>query len=672
MQKKIRFLIGIYIFCILLSPYPAQSLDLGDDISFSWFTDDEPQPKKQSPKKNTASKENQKTTPAENSKKVSAQDNTKKENTPQNKQTNSQKSFSLPSISSLTSAKKETSASAVYHGNLIKKVRKGLKFSPQEMQTWIAKTPNINACYEDGQTMLIYLVKQYKDIQSLMMLIENGADIQTHCTPRYEALLIAAKSNPSAAVTEVLLNNGANFADVDHEGNTALMIAAAHNPSAKVIGTLIDFGVKPNALNKYGYDALMLAAYENGRLPIIQILLDNDINVNLRDPKGHTPIMAAAIRGRDKVMKYLITRGADYQAKDRAGISVLDYYHKRHYLEMFNFNSAQYKSPSERLSQEFNFIAQNHVRYNNALKQSIYAANPQKAVADALKNLADVDIKDENGCTPLINAARHNTPIEVFQTLIKADANPNEKCLQGQNALMFIAMNAYDENKVSDQIAKAEYLVHNGLNINATDNYGNTALMYALNAFAHKKFIEDLLKLKANPNQANKTMDTSLWLAVKKQLSADVIGLLTEYGADANEVNINGETPLWHQLRLETDEQAIIALIKGGADVNVPDAEGSYPLWYAFHRNMSATVINAIINKQADVNLKNESGDTPLLYAVKNEYPASVIKLLIKKGANQDIPDANGYTIYDIIHSDRYYDETLKRKNQEDYMNNVE
>jgi len=663
MPVKIRLVFCLYLFCTLVAAYPAQSVDFDDDISFSWFSRD----KKAKSKKEKANKD----TP---NKKENTKDKLS-EGHPQDEKTAEKIEKVLPAakkiLSGLSSANDHSEQTAsddtsqVYSGNLLKKVRLGLKFSSQEMENWIASTTDINACHENGQTMLLYLVKKYKDVQSLLMLIENGADIQTHCTPRQEALFVAAANNPSAAITEALLNNGANFAERDSENNTALIIAAAFNPSSKVLDTLIDFGLKPNAINKYGYNALILSAYENGRLSVLQTLIDNGANPNFRDPQGHTPIMAAAIRGRDKAMKYLIKRGANYRATDKQGISVLDYYHKRQYLQMFNFPSDEYKTISERMLHEFNFIAENHLRYNNALKQSIYKDNPEEAVADALQKLADVDVLDEEKCTPLLNAARNNNSLLVLEHLINANANPNAKCLGGKNALMILAQNATSANDVSAQITKAQYLTRNGLNINATDTDGNTALMYAIQNNADKNFIATLLEAGAAVNQNNHEAKTALWLAIRKQLPAEIIDMLIEYGADTNEVDNTNETPLWYQLQNEGNDDITLALLKGGADVNTQNTTGDYPLWYAFNRDFSVDIIEGIIKKQKDLNIKNENGDTPLLFAVKHDYPASTIKLLIKGGANPNIPDINGYTIYDIIESDLFYDETVKKVNHD-------
>lgn len=553
--------------------------------------------------------------------------------------------------------------------NLLSKVKKGLPFTPDEMESWILNTKDINNCYENGQTMLLYVIARYKEIAPIRMLIENGADLQTHCNPRYEALFIAAINNPSAAVIETLLNNGANLIEQDLEQNTALMLAAAFNRSSKVLDILIDYGLKTNTVNKYGYDALMLAAYQNGRIPILQTLIDNGSDVNFRDREGHTPLMAAALHGRDEAMQYLIKRGADFNAKDNNGVSVLDYYNKRHYLKTLNFNSDNLVTPSQRMNKEFEFVAENHYRYNNALKNSLYSDNPDSDEEAALENLADVDVKDDNGCTPLLAAVINNNSLSVIEKLVTAKANVNATCLGDKTPLMILAEQTDARYNPDEQLKKAQYLLAHKADPDLKDKDGNTALMYAVKSHANKAFISSLVTAGADMNLANNAEQTPLWVALLSNEPAENVKMLIEHGANPNQPDARGETPLWYMLRTDGNPETSCILIRGGADVNTPNAAGDLPLWYAFNRNVDEKLLETIIAHQTDLNIKNENGDTPLLYAVKNDYPASIVKLLLTKKADPSIADKNGYTIYDIMQSNQYYDETMKRRNRSRVLN---
>ncbi len=623
MHLKLCLLLLTYLISFTpIQSYAANISDIEDDIDLSFILGDDFKSPQKRKKEQTAQKE-----------KKAAQEKVLKEKsiTEQIAEEQMIQDPNNPQIAPIARPKLKKP-----QVDLLTKVRAGTPFTTDEMEYWIYNTPDINKCYENGQTMLLYVIARYTDVEALRMLIENGADIQTHCTPRFESLFIAAINNPSAAVTETLINSGANVVDRDFEKNTALILAAAFNPSADVINTLLDYGLKTNTTNKYGYDALMLAAYENGRIPIIQTLLDNEADVNSRDLEGHTPLMAAAIRGRDDVMKYLIQRGADYKAEDNNNINVLSYYNQRVYLE-----DPEYKekpkptSPSERLFQEFQYITEKNKLYNEDLKKSLYAPNPDAALTEALEHLAYPDAKDENGCTTLLNATRQNLPLSFIEKLVDAKANINAACLDGRNALMFLASLAETAADAENQTAKALYFIDNGLDVNAQDENGNTALMHAVANRAHTSFILSLIKKDADINIANKQQETALWLTIRRQLAPETLKILLDHGASPDSKDINGETPLWYQL----------------------------------HNNGNDTITQVLIHGGADVNLRDENGDTPLLYAVKNDYSADIVKALLERGANPNLKDKYGYTMYDILQGNQFFNEAMEKVNHNRILN---
>ena len=655
MRIKLCFL---FLICLIsISPLPSYAADISDsddDMDLNFIMEDEaaiPEKKSSAAKQENKAK---KDSPNEKSffEKITETNLLKDPTQPQNP-SNVKPKPKKPQVDLLT------------------KVKTGAPFSLDELEYWIYNTPDINKCYENGQTMLLYIISRYDDVEALRTLIDNGADVQTHCTPRFESLFIAAINNPSAAVTELLINSGANIVDRDFERNTALILAATFNKSSKVINTLLDYGLKTGTTNKYGYDALMLAAYENGRLPIIQALLDNEADVNARDPEGHTPLMAAALKGRDDVMKYLIQRGADYKAEDKNNINVLNYYTQRIYLEDEEFKQLpKGKSPSERLYAEFQYIAKKNKEHNEELKRSIYAPDPEAALNTAIEHFAYSDAKDENGCTTLLNAARQNLPLSFIERLVNAKANVNASCLSGRNALMFLAAHAETSSDAENQIKKVLYLIENGVDINAVDENGNTALMHAVANHAHTDFILTLIKAGADINAANKQNETALWITVRQQQAPEILKLLLEHKANPNTKNSEGETPLWYQLRHQSNDVMTKLLIRGGAEVDLPNSAGDTPLWYALYQKVSPTVLEDLIAAQQDVNSRNETGDTPLLYAVKNDYPAEVVKALLNKGADPNLKDRSGYTIYDILQGNQFFDEAVQRVNRNHVMDN--
>lgn len=123
------------------------------------------------------------------------------------------------------------------------------------------------------------------------------------------------------------------------------------------------------------------------------------------------------------------------------------------------------------------------------------ASDVEFAVNKAGNKAEETSLKEE---IPLINAVRAGNAKQV-KKLIKSGADVNAKDDEGKTALMWASM--YGHN---DMI---KFLIKNGADVNAKDNNGNTALMFA------SKYGHD-----------------------------DIVKLLTEAGADANIKNNEGKT----------------------------------------------------------------------------------------------------------------------------------
>lgn len=549
--------------------------------------------------------------------------------------------------------------------DLLTRIKKGMDFNTEEVEEWVMSGNDINQCMENGKTLLLYLSALHDDTEAINFLINNGAEIQTHCTPRYEALFVAVKENNSVPVIETLINNNANIVDTDEDGNTALILAAAYNTNPQIINTLLEYGLKIDTKNHFGFDALTMAVYNNGRLPMIQNLLDNGANINARDNNGRTPLMAAAVLGNDMIMQYLIKQGADYNATDNQGISVLDYYNKRTYPNTHPFELNPYASPAEKLSQSYNFIAENHLKYNNALLQSLYQENTEDAIAEALTNNADVDILDAKGCTPLLNAAMLNKSVMAIETLVNGKADVNAACQNGKTALMFTSGLADSATPLTEQVEKIRLLTNKGANPNAKDENGNTALMYAAANNAAPGIIQTLTNAEANINAVNNAGETALMVALKHQADEKTILSLLENGADPNIADNSSLTPLWQVITSDGKPTVLATLLRYGANTEIPNAAGELPIWYILTKSTNEETIVQLVSGVKNTNTPNQTGDTPLLFSLKNNYPATVIQALLENGADPKIRDKNGNDAYDILKNNQYFNEAMKKRTRE-------
>ena len=548
--------------------------------------------------------------------------------------------------------------------DLLTRIKNKMPFTTSEIENWVLSQEDVNVCMENGKTMLIYLVSGHNNTEAVRFLLDNGADLRTHCTPQYEALFVALKENASLPMLETLINGGANIVATDEDGNTPLIIAAAYHTNPNVITSLFEFGLKSDAKNKFGYDALTMAAYHNN-LPIVRMIADNLINLNSRDADGRTPLMAAAIRGNDMIMQYLIKQGADFNAADNHGVTVLDYYNKRGYLQTLSFKPTPFATLAEQLNQEYNFIAENHLKYNTMLQQGIYQQNADELVAEAIAHNADIDKLNTNGCTTFLNAVNANSPLSVLEKLLDAKADINTVCQAGKNALMNTLEMPETLLSALQKTERVRFLIKKGIDINAQDDNGDTALIYAVRHNAPSGVLRILLDAGVNVNATNKAGESAVMTAVKQNISAASLDVLLQSGADVNKADNRGDSPLRYAVKNNCTPEVIQILLESGADTETADVEGETPLWYALNHNLSDEVIAMLAAFDTNVNAFNAQGETPLLFALKHDLAVLVIKNMLGNGADPQIRGRDGRDAYDILKSKQFFNEALKKQTRE-------
>lgn len=112
----------------------------------------------------------------------------------------------------------------------------------------------------------------------------------------------------------------AHFVDAAIAGNVALINAA------------LDSGLDPNRRCARGWTPLIGAA-RSGQAEVVRILLSRGASPHVCNPRGTTPIMYAKTHafasGDFSALALLLEAGADINAQDSCGLTVLDYVEQR-------------------------------------------------------------------------------------------------------------------------------------------------------------------------------------------------------------------------------------------------------------------------------------------------------------------------------------------------------
>lgn len=191
----------------------------------------------------------------------------------------------------------------------------------------------------------------------------------------------------------------------------------------------------------------------------------------------------------------------------------------------------------------------------------------------------------------------------------------------------------FDLEKVEAQLGK-------GLNVNARDENGNTALAMAITC-RKPDLARKLVEAGAEVNTTRGDHTSMLALAI---ISGDreLVEYLLAKGADVNRVEGYGfTTPLMVAARRGSMEFTEL-LLAHGAKVDARSRDGKGVIEWALSGS-SPEVIALLARRGADVNTVNDRGNTPLMSAASAGNAADV-ETLIAAGADVNASNQDGWT----------------------------
>lgn len=236
----------------------------------------------------------------------------------------------------------------------------------------------------------------------------------------------------------------------------------------------------------------------------------------------------------------------------------------------------------------------------------------------------DVNVRDENGMSPLIYASFFGHD-DAVKTLLDCGADVNARGNSGVTVLMAALQNANNE-----QIARL--LIDSGADINACDGQGLTPLMTAVYTDSFEMTLY-LLEKGANVQVKNSKGWSALDLA-KQKGNRRLLQVLHQAGSFKN-------ADLIYAARVG-DIAWLAEMIKGGADVNAANDDQETPLlWASFNGHVK--VVKTLLDHGARVNDRSKEGWSALMAAAETGSE-ELVKLLLKKGADIDFKTESGET----------------------------
>ncbi|XP_049762865.1 ankyrin-1-like [Schistocerca cancellata] len=480
----------------------------------------------------------------------------------------------------------------------------------------------LSSCRKDELTDILHMAVWRHQDELVTRLIAAGADVNSKETGEAEKSTLHGHTARCLEINE-LSYRGEGWIDAEFSGNSPLfkslesekivtnliaaggdvnfkddngctpLLAAIHKEHLKALDLLLKAGADRNAVDNCDVTALHLAA--NCRKVPPQIIafakeqIEQGMRLDIMDHQGRTPLHYAALTGNHRVMKLLISLGANVNALDVYG-----------------------KTP--------------------IVMPAIHSLKDCRLVKQLLINAgADLTVRDKHGKTAL-HTSFENDNIEITKFLMKKHQQ-EIGCDNDGNNILHCAARAR-----RDALDKVKYILNKKLTtLEEKNENGETALMCAVQLPSwhteKQTLVQILLTSGASPNAKDSQGKTPLHIAAAEG-DAKTVEALIAAGADVTERDLNGRMPL-HWAAQSYSAEAVELLLNERNEqhemvINQQDNGGQTPLMLAVKEKQS---VKLLLKEGANVNMQDCAGRTALQAAIECKN-FDAMKLLLIAGAD--------------------------------------
>ena len=215
-----------------------------------------------------------------------------------------------------------------------------------------------------------------------------------------------------------------------------------------------------------------------------------------------------------------------------------------------------------------------------------------------------------------------------------ANATQVEDCSGGMSRELFL--NANPE--------QVRYCVRTGVDLEAEDISGPSALFRAVAFSNFTEVIEVLLKAGANLEARSGRGWTPLHRVVLRGTSPEMVKALLDAGANLEAQDSLGWTPLHRAVAVNNSADVTKLLLDAGANREARDNEGKTPLHVSARRGYIWTTARALFDDGANLEARDNEGRTPLHWAAAGSKYTDTAKLLLDAGADISARDSKHRT----------------------------
>ena len=327
-------------------------------------------------------------------------------------------------------------------------------------------------------------------------------------------------------------------------------------------------------------------------------------SINAPTKSGETPMIAAIVTGDDELVRLMLQRGADVEARCADQVTPLMHAISHGYnsiAELLLSHGAQVDAPTSGwtpLHRATDLVNISMVSTLLAHGADIEAKSPKdfsrrKHPLGVLKSPKADDSDDdhsssnERGWTPLLRAAC-NGEDKMVQLLLHKSADIEARNPTNGTPLIVACERQHD--------AVVDMLLINGADVHAEDDFGWKPIHRALVNKGGELIAGLLLSQEANVNAHDTYRKTPLHHAIEKG-DDQMVRFLLNAGADIEARDIAERTPLHTAIEARLEIMVHI-LLENGADADAMDKGGRNALAAATHASRKSPEIIALLSKE--------------------------------------------------------------------------
>jgi ankyrin repeat protein len=147
-------------------------------------------------------------------------------------------------------------------------------------------------------------VLKNNDFLSVKKMIKNGTDINETNEVGESVLARAIKSRCDIDLIMLLVENGADIYDFDDEGVGIFDMAVTYN-IIEMIEYMINEGIDVNFTRRRSKFTPLMAAASYGRIEIVKLLIEHGVDIHITDDKGFSATDFARKMNKRSILKVL-------------------------------------------------------------------------------------------------------------------------------------------------------------------------------------------------------------------------------------------------------------------------------------------------------------------------------------------------------------------------------